>query len=257
MKKNPESKPATVGGTLRTMAILEYVAASPHPVSATDIARATGLNPSTAFNITRTLAAAGHLQTDPGSRRYTSGPGLRSLAHKVAQQAQPLELARLPMQTLANRREVVVSLWRRVSRFSMSMLLAAENQSATRMLVAEGVRIPLLHGSIGRLMAIGGGLSDAERRNVFALVNFERPLAYRTFMRQARHAAQVGWSIDDGHIRTVVTSVSVPVDTGADTFQYVCTATMFRDQYKGETLETLADELRQVAQKVAQTCSRA
>jgi len=50
----------------------------------------------------------------------------------------------------------------------------------------ENVRIALLHGSIGRLMVIDGGLSDAERRNVFALVNFERPLAYRTFMRQGQ-----------------------------------------------------------------------
>lgn len=255
MSTSTEKEPPAVGGALRTVAILDYVAGSRHAVSATDIARATALNPSTAFNITRTLAAAGYLHSDPGSRRYTTGPALRALSHKVSQQAQPHELARLPMQGFANRFEVVVSLWRRISRYSISMLLAAENQSATRIQVAAGVRLPLLHGSMGRLMALGGGLSDVERKDVFAVVNFERPLSYRSFMQQAKLAAEVGWSIDDGHIRAAVTSVSVPVYTDAPTLEHVCTATMFRGQYKGEALELLASELRQVAQRVAVACT--
>lgn len=255
MGTSAEKQAPAVGGALRTVAILDFVAGSHHPVSATDIARATGLNPSTAFNITKTLVASGYLQTDPGSRRYTTGAALQALSRKVAQQAQPHELARLPMQGFANRFEVVVSLWRRISRYSISMLLAAENQAATRIQVAASVRLPLLHGSMGRLMAYGGGLSDAERKDVFAVVNFERPLSYRSFMQQAKKAAEVGWSIDDGHIRSAVTSVSVPVHTGTDTLEHVCTATMFRGQYKGEGLELLAAELRKVAQRVAVVCA--
>lgn len=246
------SSPGTpVGGTVRTLAVLEFIASSARPVSATEIARATDLNPSTAFNITRTLAAAGYVQTTPGGRLYMIGSALQALARTVSRQEQPRELARLPMQAVANQFEVTVSLWRRTSRYTMTMLAAAENQAATQILVRVGARVPLMHGSMGRLLARRADLSDEERREVFNVVNAERPLSYRTFMRQAAEAAQRGWSIDDGHIRTAVTSVSVPVETGSSELEYVCTATMFHGQYKGDALERFVEEFKRLALKLS------
>jgi DNA-binding IclR family transcriptional regulator len=252
--KDPAPAAVAVGGALRTMALLEFIAGTQRPVSATEIARGTGMNPSTAFNLARTLMDEGYLQLAAGTRQYLAGPSLHALTRKVAEQQGDKELARLPMQALANRFEVVVSLWRRVSRYSMMMILTAENDAATRIQVATGVKMPLLHGSLGRIMAIEGGLADAERRQVFEVVNFERPLSYRTFMAQARLAKERGWSIDDGHVRTAVTSVSVPVATGAEALEYVCTATMFRHQHEADALEQLATELRLAAKKIAPAC---
>jgi DNA-binding IclR family transcriptional regulator len=245
---------ATVGATVRTIAVLEFVAGSSRPVSASEIARATELNPSTAFNITRTLVQAGYLQMMPGTRLYTSGSALHALAGKVAQQAQPHELARLTLQIVANRFDVVISLWRRVAKYSMGMLLAAENQAATRIQVAAGARMPLMHGSIGRLMALNSGLTARERQEIFAVVNFERPISFRRFMEQAQLATERGWSLDDGFIRSAVTSLSVPVLTGSETLEYVCTATMFRGQYAGADLQRLADAMRKAAERIAASC---
>lgn len=246
-----ETESLAVPGVARTMAVLEYVVGMNRPVSGAEIARATAMNPSTAFNVTRTLATAGYLQAAIGTRMFTPGPALRGLSRKLAEYAEPHDLARMPMQAVANRFEVVVSLWRRAARYSMMMLVAAQNEAATRIQVAAGVKMPLMHGSIGRIMATHGGLSEAELRQVFAVVNFERPVAFRTFMAQARLAAERGWSIDDGNVRAAVTSISVPVRNGTEPLEYLLTATMFRKQHQGAQLEALAAALKHLASAVA------
>lgn len=239
---------ATVAGALRTMAVLEFVCTARRSVSPTEIANATRMNPSTAFNLVRTLVGAGYLQLAAGTRRYTVGPALRALSRQVIEQPQPDDLARAPMQDLANRFGVAVSLWHRVSRYSMMLLVAAQSETATRIQVSVGVKIPVLHGSIGRVMANDAGLSVAERRQIFDVVNFERPPSYRTFLAQARTAATRGWSLDDGNVRRAVTSVSVPVRLrNKAELEYVCTSTMFRHQLEGGALDELARAMMALA----------
>lgn len=243
-----QSAPSAVGGALRTVALLEFVCAARRSVTPTEIAAATRMNPSTAFNLTRTLLNAGYLQLASGTRRYTVGPALRALSRLVIEQPQPDDLARVPMQDLANRFGVAVSLWRRVSRYSMMLLVAAQSETATRIQVSVGVKIPVLHGSIGRVMVNDAGLSVEERRQIFDVVNFERPPSYRTFLAQARTAATRGWSLDDGNVRRAVTSVSVPVRLrNKAELEYVCTSTMFRHQLEGGALDELARAMMALA----------
>ncbi len=242
---------AGVGGTLKTMQVLEYFATETRPVSATEVARANGLNPSTAFNILRTLVQQGYLQHPPSTKRYARGPALYRLAHRLAESPHLPEDARPWLQALASRYDVSVSLWRRASVHGMTLLMLAEGSGAIRLHMTLGVRVPLLQGSMGRIMATEAGLPDKERRRMFEALPLSRPVSYRTFLSQARLARQRGWSFDDGHWHRSVTSMSAPVRTEGRPVEYLCTVAMFRHQHQAAALQALASELRQLAAKIA------
>ncbi|MBT2305220.1 helix-turn-helix domain-containing protein [Variovorax paradoxus] len=248
-KRAPEK--SGVGGALRTMAVLEFVASTDRPVSGAEVRRATQINPSTAFNLLQTLTTSGYLQQVGGSRLYTVGPSLKALGRKVAERAEPYHLALSQMQTFADRHKVVVHLWRRVSRYSMMCLAVADNEEAPRIQGRPNAKLPAMMGSMGRLIALAGDLSGAERQQLLAAATFERPISYRTFMAQARLAAARGWSFDDGYVRTVISAVSVPVPCLSGPLTHVCTATMFRGQLKGKELEQLAFDLQRTAALIA------
>lgn len=247
--RSPENR--GVGGALRTVAVLEFVASTNRPVSGAEVTRATHINPSTAFNLLQTLTTSGYLQQVGGSRLYTVGPAFKALGRTVAERAEPYYLALLQMQTFADRHKVVVHLWRRISRYSMMCVAVADNEDAPRIQGRPNTKLSAMMGSMGRLIALAGDLSGAEREQLLAAATFERPISYRTFMAQARLATARGWSFDDGYVRTVISAVSVPVPDPSSHLTHVCTATMFRGQFKGKELEQLALDLQRTAALIA------
>lgn len=84
----------------RVARTLEALAAAPHGVSVTELARALGVHKATASRLLGTLAAHGLVERDPSSRRYRLGVRLMSMAGgafarlPIVSQARP-ELERL------------------------------------------------------------------------------------------------------------------------------------------------------------------
>ena len=78
----PKTRAETDGvkSVTKVLDILETLAAARGPVSASDIARATGFNVSTAFRQLQTLVQRGYVEQDPGHRGYVMGPRFYQLA---------------------------------------------------------------------------------------------------------------------------------------------------------------------------------
>jgi DNA-binding IclR family transcriptional regulator len=245
------STPKLVGGTVKTLQTLEYVVQKHGPVTAAEVARATRQNPSTCFNITRTLVQQGYLQPVPGTTLYILGPALHAMVRKVSEKPDMEDMARPLMQEVANRYEVMVTLWKRTADAGMTLLVVTQSDSAIRIQMTVGVKRPLLQGGMGRVMVTELNLSDTERRELFSAAPQHRPIAYSTFMAQARLARRRGWSIDDGNWHTSVTSVCVPVRVDKLPVELVCSASMFRQQHKDEALERLVGDLQEVAAKIS------
>ncbi|HEX2886405.1 IclR family transcriptional regulator [Vineibacter terrae] len=258
MKKKPRPTITTdsqhqkrVGATLRTMQVLEHFAGNPHPMSAAELTRATDQNPSTAFNILRTLVSEGYLQHLAGSKLYMRGPALYRLARKFADAPHIPQAAAPLLQELASKYDVSVSLWRRDSVHHMMLLMLAEGSGAIRLHMTMGIKVPLLQGSMGRIMALEAGLPDEERHRLFSALPLARPISYRTFLGQARLAREQGWSQDDGNWHEAVASLSAPVRIADAPVEYLCTVAMFRQQHAGTARLALASDLLNLASRVA------
>jgi|KBSMisStaDraftv2_1062788.scaffolds.fasta_scaffold429915_2 DNA-binding IclR family transcriptional regulator len=251
--RSPRSAPGkSVGAAHNALRIVQFAIDQPAPWTATEAARALALNPSTCFNIVRTLVGADFLEAGADSKRYTVGATLVGLAHRLTARARDFSAIRPAMQALADRYKLTVTLWRRHSPTRMELLVVASCNTAVNIQMPVGQRLPLLVGGMGRVMALEGGLSDEERRAAFAQVHWQRPLTYPAFMAQAREAKRAGWGVDDGYMNRSVTAVGVPVRArGAAEVEYVCSATMFRHQYASVTLGDLGKALKPIAASVA------
>ena len=80
--KEPSSG-KTVPAVDNAMKLLRHIASSSAPEGVATIARATGTNVSTTFNILKTLARDSYVTFDPETKTYKSGLGLLSLAAPV------------------------------------------------------------------------------------------------------------------------------------------------------------------------------
>jgi len=241
-----------VGGTLNTLRILRYAIEQPEPRTATEISRALGINPSTCFNIIQTMVGEEFLEAVPESKRYTIGAALSNLAHRLTERSRDFSPALPVMQEIADRYHATVTLWGRHSPTRMELLLVATSNTAVNIQMPIGQRLPLL---VGRIMALEGGLTDAQRSAIFAEISWQRPLSLSALMTQARQAQRQGWGIDDGYLNRSVTAIAVPVriddPAASEPIEYVCSATMFRHQYARIALADIATALQGSAAQVA------
>lgn len=109
----------TTGGVIvkpvvNAVRILRYLTHKGAPERAADIARHLGINPSTCFNILRTLVAEDVVDFNPLSKTYSAGLGLARLVEQLVTQGQRLQMALPAMRELAARFGVTVTLWRRM-----------------------------------------------------------------------------------------------------------------------------------------------
>jgi DNA-binding IclR family transcriptional regulator len=235
-----------VGSTAHTMKVLTFVAFH-GGATTTEIVKATALNPSTCFNIARTLTADGYLHWIAETKRYHIGPALTAMAHHLTTRKRGLESLRPMMQRVANDYELTVTLWRRYSLTSMALEMVAECDSALRIRMPVGQHLPVLLGGMGRIMALRGGLSDEQRLADFRCIKWGRPLQFSVFMEQARMAERKGYGLDQGYTHRSVTAVTVPVPNGTEKTEEVVSATMFLDQHRAGPLKKLVAELNLIA----------
>src|SRR5262245_58518128 len=85
----------------RALEVIEYVAASPRPVSLSEVAREVGLPKSSAHALIRTLDAEGYLQRDDRGE-YSLGPRLLRLLGSLPHRFELPRVARPVMQELVD-----------------------------------------------------------------------------------------------------------------------------------------------------------
>lgn len=248
----PAGKP--VGATHSTMRLIGYAVDRGEAWSAAEAARALALNPSTCFNMVKTLVGSGHLEMADDHKRYVVGAELRALAHRLVSRSPDLTPVLPMMQAVADRWKVTVTIWHRRSPTRMELIAVATCNTAVNIQMPVGQRLPLLVGGMGRIMALQGGLTDQQRQAAFDEVHWQRPLTMATLLTQARQARRIGWGLDDGYMHRSVSALGVPVRQGTrgDVVEYVCSATMFRHQYARVAMLQIADALKPVAARVAQ-----
>ena len=222
--KTSKSAPVTVKPVVNAIRILRFLSESAAPERAVDIARKLEINPSTCFNILRTLVNEDMVDFSPMSKRYSAGLGLARLVEQFVTQGQKVQMAKPLLENFAARSKVTVTLWRRMGNDRIVIVSSAACPTDVRIDMTEGQRLPILMGASGRLFASQLDLQSDTIKSMF-----------------------------DGYFSIGILAVAAPVYSSSGNIDFTVSAVMFRGQKNdaeiaelGESLCTLGRDLEKV-----------
>ena len=244
-----------VGAMTNGLAILRYLSRSGKSVGVSQIARELKLNPSTSFNLLKTLVHEGLVVFDDASKSYALGLGLVELAKGALEQASYARLVRPHLDAIALKHRVTATLWQRAGDERVVLVDRADNDAAMRVHMNIGQRLPLYIAALGRCMAAHSGLSRAALKQRFAALRWEDALTFDAYWSEVEAARGNGYAIDAGHYVKGVTTVSAAVlDAGGQPVMAI-SAVGFSAQLTGARLKALGADLRRRSLALTQVLS--
>jgi len=244
-----------VGALSSGLAILRYLSRSETGVGVSQVARDLKLNPSTCFNLLKTLVHEGLAVFDGANKSYALGLGLVELAKGALEQASYARLVRPHLDAIASEHRVTATVWQRIDDERVVLVDRADNDAAIRVHMSVGQRLPLYIAALGRCMAAHSGLSRAELRKRFAVLRWEEAPSFQVYWTEVEAARTKGYAIDAGHFVKGVTTVSAAVlDAGGQPVMAI-SAVGFSAQLTGARLKALGEDLRQRCAEVSRALS--
>lgn len=223
--------------------ILRHLSQAGTPERSVDLARILGINPSTCFNILRTLVMEDVVDFNPLSKRYSAGLGLARLVEQFVTQGQRVQFAKPLLQDLAARLRVTVTLWRRMGADRIVIVSSAASPTDVRIDMVEGQRLPILMGASGRLFATQVDMDDAKVKEGFDAIRWARPLPMDVYRDDVALAAERGWAVDDGYFSIGILAIAAPVYTLSGTIDFTVSAVLFRGQRDEQGIEEIGRTL--------------
>lgn len=235
----------------RSIAILRLLGRSPEPLGVKAIAQALGLVTSTCLHILRVLVDEGLVKMEAGSKRYSLGVGMLSLARGVLEGggfptlAQPV-LDRLSTTWQATALGVEVSGLK-----PMVVVALSRSQVPFRLHVDVGSRFPALISATGRLVAAFGQHPAAEIEKGFRELRWHRRPALSAWQKEVEQVRRKGYSIDRGNYIGGVTVVAVPLFDARGRITHTLVAAGVADQLNGTRSVALANDMRAEAERLS------
>lgn len=243
--------PKLVGALAAGLKILRYLSRARSPVGVSLLARELELNPSTCFNLLKTLVHERLVNFDTAGKTYTLGLGMVELARGALEQASYVRLVRPHLEEIAGRHRVTATLWQRAGDDRVVLVDRADNDSAIRVHMNIGQRLPTYIAALGRCIAAQEGLSQAALRGAFEKLRWENAPSFQTYCREVEQARARGYALDEGsYVRGVTTASAAVVDADGRAVMAI-SAVGFSAQFKAGELKALGEDLRDRAQQVS------
>lgn len=188
-----------VGAVESAVKIMRRLAQTESPEGVATIARETGLNVSTTFNILKTLAKEGLVAFDDQAKSYRIGMGVMELATPILGRA-PGNLIRPLMAELAERYSVLIALWNITSSDRIVLIDRVVPLNVVHADLKPGSRLPVLAGAIGRCVAAVRGYSHAALEAEFTHLRWQAPPSFAEYWADVKQAETDGFAFDFGQL---------------------------------------------------------
>ena len=256
MKRTKESSakkatrvPKDVGAVVNALRILRCLSGSSRPLGVAAVTRATGISASTAFGILRTLARLHYVSFDETDKTYRLGLAMAEMAASLLGTSHA-ELIRPELERMALKYETLILLWRVTEDGRLVLIDRAHSQTAVRVEIKLGYRMPLLAGAVGRCVAATLQVPSSELRRRFAVARWQAPLSFSEFERQVLDARDRGWSLDDGYLFRGLTSVAALVVDGERRPRFGVSGVSITGQQSPHALRALGQDLAILAANI-------
>jgi DNA-binding IclR family transcriptional regulator len=237
--------PGDVGAVVHALRILRTLAAATAPMGVAAVARDTGISPSTCFNILRTLARAGFATFVTRDKTYTLGLAVAELATGLVGISHA-ELIRPEIERLALNYDMLVVLWRVTGDDHLVLLDSAFSETAVRVEMRRGLRLPAIVGAVGRCVAAALDLPEGELRRRFATLRWQDAPPFDAYVADVARARQDGWAIDDGNLYRGLQTVAAIVHDQNGQPRFGISGITITGQHSRDLLERLGRELTRV-----------
>lgn len=249
MKNTLLEKP--VGALMNGLAILRYLSEENEPVGVTKVSKDLALNPSTCFNLLKTLAHEGLINFDESSKTYAIGLGVVALAKGALERGSQVRLIRPYLQDIANRFGVTATLWQRMRGERVILLDLADSDSTMRVHMSIGQRLPMYVAAMGRCMVAASKLRREEIKEKFMSVRWENRPAFDQYLKEIEQVRHLGYAVDNGNHVKGVTTVSSTIFDDATNPVMAISAVGFSAQLDMNAIEGLGQELVEHTQKIS------
>lgn len=259
MNDSPDSTPkptrnATakdVGAVVNAIQILRQLARSTDPEGVAAIARATGISPSSTFNILRTLVNEQLVSFNAKDKTYRLGLGLSELAvsfigHSYADLIQP------ELEQLSLNHRILVILWQ-VTGDNHITAIARAIPNVAHVDVRLNTRLPELIGAGGRCIAALRKLPEDEMRRRFARLHWENPPSFETYLAEARAALEKGWAIEEGNLYKGVSLIASAITDQHQQPRFVISGIGISAQHSRAQLEGIGAALSRAARFIGRS----
>lgn len=234
-----------VGALSAGLKVLRYLASASGAHGVSRIAKDLNINPSTCFNLLKTLVHERLVTFDESTKTYNIGLGLVELAKGSLEKASYVRLMRPHLQELAERHNVTTTLWQRTRDERVVLVDLAESGSTMRIHMSIGQRLPMYVAALGRCFAAYSGLNAMELRRKLSELRWEDGPSFETYMQEVENVRQHGFAIDTGNYVKGVTTVSSPIIDAQKRPLMAVSAVGFSTQFSSNSLKALHEDLRE------------
>ena len=213
MNNPPQEK--LVGALVNGLAVLRYLQRARNGVGVTHVARDLSINPSTCFNILRTLVHEGLASFDQTTKTYTLSMGVVSLAQSALDRQNHIRVLHPELQRLAVSHSVAMNLWQVVDDNRVLLVDRAEPNTPVQISMRIGQRLPVLAGALGRCMAVQSGMAKSELQRRYNRIRLATPMDFEDWFSQLVRVREDGYALDQGHFARGITTISVGIANSA------------------------------------------
>lgn len=231
------------------MLIMRLLAARGEPMGATQIARETGLNVSSAFNILRTLSREGIVSFNPESKTYRIGMGLLEFAAPLLG-ANPADLLRPTLSTIAQEHQVMIALWQITANERIVLIDRFTAPNIVQAVIARNSRLPVFAGAIGRCYAATLGLGKEATRKGYATVRWQNEPGFENYWQDVVAARQSGTARDRNQLFRGLDIVATLARDAGDIPRIGMSSITIAGQQDEDGLDRVADTLTAAADQI-------
>lgn len=243
------SKP--VGALIRGIAILRYLNAQEESTGVVQIARDLKINPSTCFNLLRTLAHERLVIFNPTTKKYGPGLGVLELSSGILKRGGYARLIHPKLKALASEYAVTVMLWQLISPSRVLLIDLAEAPVPIRVHMAVGQRLPSMIGALGRCFAAYSGLPKDRIRSMFKELRWQDPPSFEEYWADVEETRHCGYAVDIRRYNKNFTTVATPILGPDGRAEMAISVIAFANDFDARRLRQLAEDLRAASDEVS------
>jgi DNA-binding IclR family transcriptional regulator len=235
----------------RSIAILRLLGDAKQSLGVKAIADELQLVPSTCLHILRVLVSEELVQVEPGTKRYTLGSGMISLARSVLEGGGFARLVQPALDRLAASRGVTAMGVEISARQTVVVLALSKSSQPFRLHTDVGSQFSGFVSATGRLIAAYGAEGWPQLRKQFNATHWDKAPTFETWKKEVEQTRERHWAVDRDNFVSGLTVVAVPILDSAHQLRYTLVAAGLSSQLNAAAVNELASTMKDEAQAVA------
>lgn len=253
MRKIPEQNAGTgtfVGAVGNAVTILRHLAHAGRAEGVAQIARATGTNTSTCFNILRTLHTEGLVDFSEQEKLYSLSIGILEFALPVMATNAP-DLIRPVLSRVSREEDSLIALWKITAHERLILIDRIVENRIVHIDMRLGTRLPSFVGALGRCVAAERNLDDAELERRFMELRWSNSPEFETYRAQVAQARIDGYAMDHSNLYNLIDIVAAVIQDASGHPRFGISAIGISGQKTPEQMHQIGCSLKAAAERIS------